>query len=93
MRDKVTVIGLGNMGAALASALVKSGREVTVWNRTSAKAAPLVAEGARLAPTIADAIAASDVIVICVFSYDNAEAALADVVNSGHLLRGGYGVV
>jgi 3-hydroxyisobutyrate dehydrogenase-like beta-hydroxyacid dehydrogenase len=34
----VSVVGLGSMGSALARALVGAGREVTVWNRTSAKA-------------------------------------------------------
>src|SRR5258705_13254413 len=45
-------IGLGAMGSAVATNLVnKSGHAVTVWNRTEAKAEPLVAAGAKLAKT------------------------------------------
>ena len=48
---KVGFIGLGHMGAGMAASLLKAGHEVTVYNRTAAKAAPLVAQGARLAST------------------------------------------
>ena len=41
----VTVIGLGAMGAALARTLLNT-YQVTVWNRTAAKAEPLVEAGA-----------------------------------------------
>ena len=37
--SEVTVIGLGNMGSALARALLENGRAVTVWNRSPEKAA------------------------------------------------------
>ncbi|MFD0476016.1 NAD(P)-binding domain-containing protein [Nonomuraea thailandensis] len=43
----VTVIGLGSMGTALAGAFTRAGHPTTVWNRTAAKAAPLVAVGPR----------------------------------------------
>jgi len=81
MGERVTVIGLGNMGSALASALLKSDRTVTVWNRTQAKAAPLVTAGAIIAGSPAEAVAASDVIVICVFNYDNSDEILAGCMN------------
>lgn len=61
----ISVIGLGKMGAALASALLEGGRSVTVWNRSAAKAAPLVEAGAVLAASLEDAIAASDGAVVC----------------------------
>ncbi|MYU15304.1 NAD(P)-binding domain-containing protein, partial [Streptomyces sp. SID8361] len=43
----VTVLGLGDMGTALARALVGAGHRTTVWNRTAAEAEALAAEGAR----------------------------------------------
>ena len=58
----VTVLGMGAMGRALACALVKSGRSVTVWNRTPGRAVA----GAAVAPTAADAVAASRLVVVCV---------------------------
>jgi 3-hydroxyisobutyrate dehydrogenase-like beta-hydroxyacid dehydrogenase len=52
---KVGFIGLGNMGSAMASSLLKAGHELTVHNRTAAKAQPLVEHGAKYAAQIADA--------------------------------------
>src|SRR5207248_2954092 len=52
---KVGFIGLGQMGAGMAANLLKAGHEVTVYNRTRAKAAALVREGAEEAATIAGA--------------------------------------
>lgn len=73
-----TVIGLGSMGSTLARLLLQNGYRVTVWNRTAAKAAPLVAQGAVLAPNVAQAIAASPIIVVCVYDYAAAREILAD---------------
>ena len=39
---KVGFIGLGHMGAGMAAKLLKAGHEVTVYNRTRAKAEALV---------------------------------------------------
>ncbi|MCW2284697.1 3-hydroxyisobutyrate dehydrogenase-like beta-hydroxyacid dehydrogenase [Rhodoblastus acidophilus] len=52
---KIGFIGLGNMGGAIAGHLVAAGHEVTVWNRSADKAAPLVERGARQAATPAEA--------------------------------------
>jgi 3-hydroxyisobutyrate dehydrogenase-like beta-hydroxyacid dehydrogenase len=51
-------LGLGSMGSAIAGRLVDAGHDVTVWNRSADAAAPLVAAGARLAATPAEALAA-----------------------------------
>jgi 3-hydroxyisobutyrate dehydrogenase-like beta-hydroxyacid dehydrogenase len=67
--SEVTLIGLGNMGSALGRALLKNGCAVTVWNRSSEKAIPLVDIGADLAPSPAVAIAASPIIIVCVTNY------------------------
>jgi 3-hydroxyisobutyrate dehydrogenase-like beta-hydroxyacid dehydrogenase len=64
----VTVIGLGNMGSALARAFVEKGCSVTVWNRSPEKAASLVVKGALLASDAAAAIAASPLVVMCVIN-------------------------
>lgn len=65
----VTVIGLGPMGAALAAAFLERGHPTTVWNRTPGKADALVARGARSAATVAEAVAASPLTVLCVKDY------------------------
>jgi 3-hydroxyisobutyrate dehydrogenase-like beta-hydroxyacid dehydrogenase len=63
-KSPVTVIGLGPMGAKMAETFLKAGHPVTVWNRTASKADPLVAQGAALAATPAEALAAAELVVI-----------------------------
>src|SRR5256885_16281824 len=47
-------IGAGRMGAAMASRLARAGEDVTVWNRTRAKAEAITDTGCKVADTIAD---------------------------------------
>ena len=61
----ISVIGLGKMGAALATALLASDRSVTVWNRSPNKAGPLVEAGATLATSAEAAVAARPATVTC----------------------------
>lgn len=70
----VTVIGLGEMGTAIAEALIERGHRTTVWNRTASRSAPLVAIGAEAAPTAAAAVAASPLIVVCLLDGDAVDA-------------------
>src|SRR5262245_17084005 len=72
----VIVLGLGSMGSALAKALLAAGHQATVWNRSPAKAAPLVNLGALAAETVNQAINASPLIVVCVDSYATTRALL-----------------
>jgi len=65
----VTVIGLGPMGRAMAATLMAAGHPVTVWNRTPGRAADLVAAGAALAPTPADAVAAGRLTILSLTDY------------------------
>jgi len=67
---EVSVIGLGAMGSALARRLLSDGHRVTVWNRTRARADPLIQQGAVGSSSVAEAFSASPVVVICVDNYD-----------------------
>ncbi|NMM28921.1 MAG: NAD(P)-dependent oxidoreductase [Glaciimonas sp.] len=60
---KVAFIGLGNMGSGIAQCILKGGFDLTVWNRTAAKMNPLVANGAKGAASIQEAVANADVII------------------------------
>ncbi len=75
----VTVVGLGAMGSALARALLAAGHPTTVWNRTPGRTADLVEAGAVVAATLADAIAASELTVLCVLDRSAVDAVLDDV--------------
>ena len=62
MKPPVGFIGLGLMGRPMAANLLKTGYELTVWNRTGSRADSLVAQGAKLAATPREVAAASEVI-------------------------------
>lgn len=68
----VSVVGLGRMGTALAQALLRGGKQVTVFNRTPARSEPLGEQGARAAATLVDALASSRVTLISLSNYDAA---------------------
>ncbi|HVO64386.1 MAG TPA: NAD(P)-dependent oxidoreductase [Terriglobales bacterium] len=80
---RIAFLGLGIMGQAMATNLVKAGHDVAVWNRTPGK----VVEGARTAESPADAARDREVIWMCVsdtkaveqvvFGRDGAEQSLA----------------
>jgi 3-hydroxyisobutyrate dehydrogenase len=59
----IAFIGLGRMGAGMATRLLMAGHAVTVYNRTPAKADPLVRAGARLARTPQEACIGAEAII------------------------------
>lgn len=61
---KIGFIGLGQMGLGMAASLLKAGHQVTVYNRTRAKADDLVKQGAIAGATIADACQGDAVITM-----------------------------
>ncbi|MFI9804876.1 NAD(P)-dependent oxidoreductase [Streptomyces sp. NPDC052301] len=77
--EKVAFIGLGHMGVPMARRLLAAGHPLTVWNRTAAKAGPLVAEGAVLAASPADAVRDADVLITMVAGPDALDAIAAEV--------------
>jgi 3-hydroxyisobutyrate dehydrogenase len=60
---RVAVIGTGVIGGGMAINLLRAGHEVAVWNRTAANAADVVANGAKLTATPAEAAADTDVVI------------------------------
>jgi 3-hydroxyisobutyrate dehydrogenase len=64
---KIAFLGLGVMGFPMAGHLAKAGHEVTVYNRTPAKAeAWTQAHGGRAAATPAEAASGQDLVLACV---------------------------
>ena len=53
--SKIAFLGLGNMGTPMALRLLNAGHDVTVWNRTVERTAPLVDAGASVAASPAEA--------------------------------------
>ena len=79
-------IGAGRMGSVLVERLLRAGCEVTVYNRTRAKAEPLRALGATLVDTPAE-LSDRDIVITMVSSSDDL-LAVADGAN-GVLSRAG----
>jgi 3-hydroxyisobutyrate dehydrogenase-like beta-hydroxyacid dehydrogenase len=59
----IAFIGLGNMGSAMATNLLKAGHTLTVFNRSRARADELKSQGARVASTPGEAAAGAEVAI------------------------------
>ncbi len=68
--QRVAILGLGVMGAGMASNWLAKGFEVSVWNRTAAKAQALAAKGAKAAASPRDAATDADFIFAMVSDDD-----------------------
>ncbi|MFD0357065.1 NAD(P)-dependent oxidoreductase [Streptomyces sp. NPDC127110] len=79
----LTLLGLGDMGTALARTWLAAGHPLTVWNRTAAKADALAAEGATVAASPAEAVAANTLVVLCLLDDASVGAALDGVDLTG----------
>ncbi|MFD6953224.1 dehydrogenase [Nocardiopsis sp. TSRI0078] len=78
VKSRISLLGLGDMGTALARAWLAAGYPLTVWNRSPARTGPLAAEGADVAATAAEAAAASRLVVTCLLDDDSVGTVLAD---------------
>lgn len=87
-RPAVTVIGMGNMGSAVARAYLERGYRTTVWNRTADKAEALADAGAGVASTAAKAVAASPLTILSLLDNTAVEDVLESVGDAaaGHTL-------
>jgi 3-hydroxyisobutyrate dehydrogenase-like beta-hydroxyacid dehydrogenase len=63
----IAFLGLGKMGAPMARRMLEAGHQLTVWNRTPEHAAPLIALGAALASTPAEAAQTADAVLTMLF--------------------------
>ena len=64
------------MGYAMAERLAKAGADLTVWNRTRAKAEPLAAAGAKIAKQLTE-LAACDIVFVMVSTWDDVREVVA----------------
>lgn len=76
----VTLIGLGAMGQTLGKALLGAGHPLTVWNRTIERTTALADDGANVAGTASEAVAASPLVVLCLRDAHAVEQVLSTVV-------------
>ncbi|WP_030715448.1 NAD(P)-dependent oxidoreductase [Streptomyces sp. NRRL S-237] len=79
----LTLIGLGDMGTAIARTWLAAGYPLTVWNRTPAKAEALAVEGASVATSPAAAVAANTLVVVCLLDDESVGSALDGIDLTG----------
>jgi 3-hydroxyisobutyrate dehydrogenase-like beta-hydroxyacid dehydrogenase len=93
MSETLGFIGLGNMGQPIASNLIRAGYKLRVYNRTPAKAEPLVKQGAMLVSRPAE-VSARGGVVLTMLADDRAveEVALRDPEFCERLAPGGVHV-
>ncbi len=77
----IAFIGTGRIGAGLAEAALGRGKDTRVWNRTSAKCEPLVALGATLCKTPADAVKGASRIHLTMTSDEAVDDMVAQLVD------------
>src|SRR3954452_22287453 len=85
----IAVLGTGRMGAPIARNLLAAGFEVSVWNRTAERAAPLAAHGARLASSPAGAAEGADVVLTMLADGDAVHDAMTGPEGALASLRAG----
>jgi 3-hydroxyisobutyrate dehydrogenase len=85
-KHRIGWIGLGRMGYPMAERLLKAGHEVTMWNRTRAKAEPLAGKGARIVDSPGD-LASADILFTMVSTGDD----LKQVLFGEHGAASGHG--
>lgn len=90
MKETVGFIGLGGMGLAMATNLLKAGFGLRVYNRTPDKARPLLEQGATLARSPAEATEPGSVVVTMVS--DDRAVEEVTLGSDGLLVRLGAGV-
>jgi 3-hydroxyisobutyrate dehydrogenase len=76
----VAVLGTGIMGTGMARSLLRAGLDVTVWNRHPGRAAPLAADGARVAGTAAEAVADADAVITMLWDGNSVAEVMADAL-------------
>jgi 3-hydroxyisobutyrate dehydrogenase len=74
--ERLGYLGLGMMGFPMARRLLNAGHDVTVWNRSSGKAAALVEAGAKAASHPRDVAATASIIFMCLTDAAAVEAVL-----------------
>ena len=77
----VTVVGLGEMGRALAAAQLDAGLPITVWNRSRGRSDALAARGATVAGTVGHAVNASPLVIACLLDQDSVHEVLDPVAD------------
>jgi 3-hydroxyisobutyrate dehydrogenase-like beta-hydroxyacid dehydrogenase len=87
--SKIAFLGLGQMGAPMAARLLEAGHDLTVWNRTRERAAPIAERGALVASTPAGAGADAEIAVTMLATPEALEQVVLGEDGIGHAMSPG----
>jgi 3-hydroxyisobutyrate dehydrogenase-like beta-hydroxyacid dehydrogenase len=76
---KITVLGIGLMGAPMSQRLLNAGFQTTVWNRSPGKAEGIKAAGARVSPSPKEAVCEADLVITMLSDGDAVAKVLFDM--------------
>ncbi|HEX7249841.1 MAG TPA: NAD(P)-dependent oxidoreductase [Burkholderiales bacterium] len=79
-KDSLGWIGAGRMGYEMAARLAKGGCDISVWNRTRAKAEPLEEYGAKVVNQLED-LSTRDILFVMVSTYDDVKEVLSKALS------------
>lgn len=79
---RVTVLGTGIMGSAMARSLAREGHEVAVWNRTPERARALTAERITPHPTVGEAVGGAEVVLTLLHDADSVLGVTPEIAGS-----------
>jgi 3-hydroxyisobutyrate dehydrogenase-like beta-hydroxyacid dehydrogenase len=68
-KGTISILGLGAMGSAITERLRQTDYTTTVWNRTAAKTEPHVEAGSTAAATVAEAVDASELVIVVLLDH------------------------
>jgi len=81
-RTSLGWIGAGRMGYAMAERLAKGGCDISVWNRTKAKADPLSKHGAKVVNQLEE-LSTKDILFVMVSTYDDVKEVIGKALAKG----------
>lgn len=95
MNQPIAFLGLGVMGSAMAANLARAGYSVMAWNRTPDRpgVATAAQAGATIAASIRAAVAAADVIFLCLGDIPDVKAVILGVDGVANFARSGALIV
>ena len=88
---KLAFLGLGQMGAPMATRLLEAGHDLTVWNRSADKAEPFRERGAAVAATPAKAAEGAEVAITMLADPAALEAVVLGIGRRGRGAEAGLG--
>ena len=79
--QRISIIGLGNIGSNVAQSLLQSNLAITLYNRTKSKAEPHIINGATVKDSVSSALTNADIIISCLFD----DESMLEVFSKEHI--------